>query len=261
MTSRSDFSFSNQFIKELNTKIIGKNIYHFKTIDSTNLYAKKLVKKGTPEGTVVIADTQLKGRGRKERSWSSPPGGLWFSVILYPDVHPEQAMLITMTAAVSIAQAVKKVTYLDPEIKWPNDIIIKNKKLCGILTELESEMDLIKYAVIGIGINVNNKINADLHDIAISIKEAKGVSISCINLFHEILKKFDYHYQQFITKKYENIRKIWFYFSKIIGKKIEVQDNSNVISGNVNDIDENGHLILNTIKGKVRISSGDIKYL
>jgi len=261
MTSRYDFSFSNKVIKAINTKIIGKNIYHFRTIDSTNLYAKTLVKKGIPEGTVVIADTQMKGRGRKERIWDSPPGGLWFSVILYPNIHPDQAMLITMTAAVSIAEAVKKVTDLNPEIKWPNDIIIKGKKLCGILTELESEMNLIKYVVIGIGINVNNKINADLLKIAISINELKGIDISCTDLFHEILKKFDYYYQQFISKKYGDIRKIWFSFSKIIGKKVKIQEDGNILSGKVYDIDENGYLILYTSKGKVRITNGDIKYL
>lgn len=261
MTSRSDLSFSNQKINGFKTKIIGKNISHFKTIDSTNLYAKKLVKEGNTNGTVVIADTQMKGRGRKERHWYSPPGGLWFSVILYPNIHLEQAMLITMTAAISTAEAIKKVTELKPEIKWPNDILIKGKKLCGILTELESEKDFIKYAVIGIGINVNNEINEELQDIAISIKELKGIQISQMNLFEEIIKKFDYYYQQLIVKKYENIRKKWFSFSKIIGKKVEVQQDGNIISGEVYDIDKNGHLILLTIRGEVCITSGDLKYL
>ena len=261
MTSRSDLSFLNQKIIGFKTKIIGKNIYHFKTIDSTNLYAKKLVKKDTPDGTVVIADMQKKGRGRKERYWFSPPGGLWFSVILYPNIHPEQAMLLTMTAAVSTAQAIKKITNLDPEIKWPNDLLIKGKKLCGILTELEAEKDLIKYAVIGIGINVNNKINAELQDIAISIKEVKGINISNKILLNEIILKFDYYYQQFIIKKYENIRKIWLSLSKIIGKTVEVHQDENIILGKVNEIDKNGHLIINTSKGEVHISCGDLKYL
>jgi BirA family biotin operon repressor/biotin-[acetyl-CoA-carboxylase] ligase len=261
MTSRSDLSFSNQKINGFKTTIIGKNIFHFKTIDSTNLYAKKLVKEGNPDGTVVIADTQKKGRGRKQRHWYSPPGGLWFSVILYPNIHTEQAMLITMTAAISTAQAIKKVTELDPEIKWPNDILIKGKKLCGILTELESEKDLIKFSVIGIGINVNNEINKELQDIAISIKELKGIKISNMNLFKEIMQKFDYYYKQLTEKKYKNIRKIWFSFSKIIGKKVEVQQDGNIIIGEVCDIDKNGHLILRQAKEEVRITSGDLKYL
>ncbi len=261
MISRSDIAYTNEVIQGLNTEIIGKNIYHFKTLDSTNLYSKKFIKKGIQEGAVVIADTQTCGRGRKKRSWSSPLGGLWFSVILYPNIHPKQGMFLTMIASVSVAQAIKKCIGINPTIKWPNDIIIKEKKLCGILTELESEKDKIKNAIVGIGINVNNKIDRDLKDVAISLKQVKGIDISLINLLSKILKKFDYYYQQFLTKKYDNIRKTWFSFSEIIGKKVEVYDNNKIINGIVSDVDENGCLILDTPKGKVQIFSGDVKYL
>lgn len=261
MTILYDFSLSNKNNQGLNIKIIGRKIYHFKNIDSTNLYAKKLVKKRIQEGTVVIADTQISGRGRKKRIWSSPHGGLWFSIILYPNIHSENGMIITMIASVSVAQAVKEITGLKSIIKWPNDVQIKRKKLCGILTEFESELNIIKNAVVGIGINVNNKIDENIKDIAISLKKVKGSEISCEKLLFSILRNFDYNYQQFLTKKYENIRKIWFSFSKIIGKKVEVNENKKTTIGIISDVDESGCLILDTSNGMVRILSGDLRYL
>jgi BirA family biotin operon repressor/biotin-[acetyl-CoA-carboxylase] ligase len=248
-------------LQKLNTELIGKKIIHFKKIDSTNQYALNLIKQNVTEGTVVISDIQTKGRGRKKRFWDSPLGGLWFSIILYPRIQTEKAMLITMTASISISQAIKKITGLDTEIKWPNDILLNGKKLCGVLTELESEKNSIKYAVIGIGINVNNKISEKLKDIAISIKNVKGVDISYTDLFKEILKRCDYNYKILKTENYDNIRKIWISLTKIIDKKVEINQENRIIYGKVCDIDENGHLIIQTPEKKVRINVGDINFL
>jgi len=243
------------------SKIIGTEIHYFKVINSTNLYAKQLIHKGAQEGTVVIADIQLSGRGRKDRTWSSPFGGLWFSIILYPHLPPERGMLVTMTASVGIAQAIKEITGLNPNIKWPNDILLNKKKVCGVLTEIDAEMDRINYSIIGIGINVNNEIEDGLKDIAISLKSIVGTQISRVKFLKSLLKHLDENYVKLVLKDYIDIRELWFSFADIIGKKIQVNDEKEDISGVVIDVDESGCLILNTDTDQVRIVSGDITFL
>jgi len=145
LVSRPDIPIPEEIRTDLDSKIIGRKIHYFKEINSTNLYAKKLVHEGAQEGTVVVADIQLSGRGRKDRTWSSPSGGLWFSIVLYPQLPPEKGMIVTMTASVAVAQAIKEITGLNPNIKWPNDILLDNKKVCGVLTEIDAEIDRINY--------------------------------------------------------------------------------------------------------------------
>ena len=256
----SDF-FINKITKNLKTKIIGRKIYHFEKIDSTNLYSKKLIKEDVEEGTVVIADIQLKGRGRKNRIWLSPKGGLWFSLILYPSISPERGMLITMASSIAVAQGIIDITDLTPEIKWPNDLLISKKKVCGILTELESKEKKINYAVVGIGINVNNILNNDLQNIATTLKQEVGNQISRIELLKSILKRYDENYYKLISGDHNSIRDLWLQYSNIIGKKIKVEDGKNVVTGVAIDIDDNGCLVLNNNNGKIKIFSGDIQIL
>ena len=261
MSSGNKSSVSNYEFSILSNETVGKKILHFKTLDSTNQYALDMINEGVSDGTVILSDVQKKGKGRKKRFWYSPLGGLWFSVILYPKIHPEKAMLITMTASVSISEAIKEVTGLDTEIKWPNDILLHKKKLCGILTELESDNDSIKYAIVGIGINVNNNISVELKETAISIKEAKGIEIPLIELFYEILKRFDINYNSLKTKKFDKIRDSWLTLSNIVGRRVEINQDDKIIHGYVCDIDKNGHLIVNTGMVEEIINIGDIKYL
>ena len=170
---KPDILNSKEITNNLKTKIIGKKVYFFNKIPSTNIYAKQLIKDDIEEGTIVIADVQTSGRGRKNRYWHSPYGGLWLSVILYPDIPPESGMLITMAVSISVAQAIKDVTGIKTEIKWPNDLLLRKKKVCGILTEINAEMHKINYTIVGIGINVNNKIDEKLKKTAISMKLLK----------------------------------------------------------------------------------------
>ena len=242
-------------------KIIGSKIIHLEKPPSTNLYAKQILKDKTPEGTVIVADIQTKGRGRKNRSWSSPKGGLWFSVVLYPNISPDQGMLITMAASVSAAQAIEDVTKLKPVIKWPNDLLVNGKKVCGILTELETKLDQIIYAIVGVGINVNNQIDVKLKDIAISLNQATNSQISKIKLLQSILKCFDKNYSYFTSGNFAIIRDAWFSYANILGKKIKVQDEETVIEGIVRDVDDNGYLILDTGDGSTKIVTGDISFL
>ncbi len=261
LVSRPDIPIPEEIKTGLDSKIIGREIYYFKEINSTNLYAKKLIHEGAQEGTVIVSDIQLSGRGRKDRTWSSPMGGLWFSIILYPQLPPEKGMIVTMTASVAVAQAIKEITGLNPNIKWPNDIMLNNKKVCGVLTELDAEIDRINYSIIGIGINVNNEIAEDLKDIAISLKSIFGDQISRVKLLQSILKFLDENYLKLAEKDNKIIRELWLSFANIIGREILVNDEKEKISGIVIDVDDSGCLILDTDKGQVRIVSGDITFL
>ena len=261
LISRPDIPRYEEISPYLNTRVIGKKIVYFNKIDSTNIYAKKLAKEGDKEGCVVIADVQEKGRGRKNRIWFSPEGGLWFSVILYPKIPPQNAMIITMAASISIAEAIKKNTNLKPVIKWPNDLLFQEKKICGIFTELDAEMDWINYAVIGIGINVNNFINKDLRNIATSLKIETKKEFSRVKLLADILNNFDINYSHIKSGNIKFIRDTWFSYTNIIGRDVKVNNENVIVEGIVIDVDNEGCLILDTNNGIIRVFSGDITYI
>ena len=260
LISRPDIPLSEEISFNLKTKIIGSNILYFKSLSSTNLYAKNLIKNKPIEGTVIIADTQTKGRGRKNRSWFSPEGGLWFSIILYPKIPTQYAMLVTMATSISLVQAINKLTGLSPNIKWPNDLLLKNKKICGILTELDAEMDRINYSIVGVGINVNNYIENDLKDKAASIVNFYNKNVSRVDLLKLFLRYFDTNYSKLISKDFGFIRNLWLVYSDIIGKKIKLKREDSEIVGIVEDIDDTGCLILNVDDKKIKVVSGDLEF-
>ena len=261
LVSRPDIPIAEEVTLGLDTQVIGKDIYYFKSLPSTNLFAKKLVKDGVEEGAIVVSDIQLSGRGRKSRNWFSPEGGLWFSVVLYPHIPPERGMLLTMASSVAIVQGIKETTGLHPVIKWPNDLLINGKKVCGILTELDAEMDRINYTVIGIGINVNNQLSEDLQGTATSLIQETGSRVSRVKLLRSILKCFDENYSRLISGDYDFIRDSWFSHANIIGRNIRVHGEKTILKGVVSSVDESGCLILDTEDGSVRVVSGDVEYL
>ncbi|MEA3457647.1 MAG: biotin--[acetyl-CoA-carboxylase] ligase [Candidatus Thermoplasmatota archaeon] len=261
LVSRPDIPIAEEITSGLDTKIVGKEVHYFKSLSSTNLYAKKLVEDGATEGTIVVADIQTSGRGRKDRKWSSPKGGLWFSVILYPHIPPHHGMLVTMLSSVSIAQGIREVTGLSSVIKWPNDLLLNGKKVCGVLTELDAEMDRINYTVVGIGINVNNLIDEKLQNTAISLIQKNGSKISKVKLLRSILKYLDENYNRLLSGDYGSIRDLWFSHANIIGKRIRIKGEKTVIEGTVSNVDDSGCLILDTGNRITRIVSGDVEYL
>ncbi|KYK20184.1 hypothetical protein AYK24_04095 [Thermoplasmatales archaeon SG8-52-4] len=261
MKTRPDDEFSKDLIKGLDTKIIGNKIIHFDTIDSTNIYAKKLIKSGIHEGVIILSDIQTSGRGRKNRIWSSPKGGLWFSIVLYPNISPNKAMLLTMASSIAVFQGIKKITGIEAEIKWPNDLLINGRKICGILTEIDSEKQKINYCIIGIGINVNNELEKELQINATNLKKELNKEISIHELFRAIIENFDENYNKLLSGDYDFIRGPWLKHSNIIGRKIQVIDDKNITTGKVIQVDSDGYIILNTINGNIKIISGDIKYL
>ena len=261
LISNPDILIPGEIATGLNTDIIGKDVFYFKSISSTNIYAKQLADKGIKEGVVVVADIQTHGRGRKNRAWLSPFGGLWFSVILRPKILPEKGMFVTMVASIAIVQAVKEITGLIPVIKWPNDILINGKKICGILTEIDFKKNIINYVIVGIGINVNNEINDEIKEIASSLSIEVGSEISRTKLLKIIIGYFNKNYNNIINSDFDTIKKLWSSYAKIIGKVVKIKDNEKTISGIISDIDENGYLILKTNDNIHKIFNGEISYL
>ena len=189
--------FSSEISWHLDTKFIGKKIYYFDVLPSTMDIATGLGIKGAPEGTLVLAEAQAQGRGRLGRSWLSPKyKGIYMSLILKPNILPNSAPVLTLLSAVSICEAIKEFAGLDIQIKWPNDLLLSNKKLGGILTELNAQMDATRFIVIGIGLNVNNE-KKTLPSGATSLKEQKGENINRIGLLQEILRKVEANYHLF----------------------------------------------------------------
>ena len=261
LISRPDTPIPEEILPGLGTDVVGIDLRFFPRTPSTNLIAKGMLGEDPTEGTVIAADIQTDGRGRLRRRWSSPQGGLWFSIILFPGIPPERGMILTMASSVAVYRAVKETCNIETVIKWPNDLLVNGKKVCGILTELDAEMDRINSAVIGIGVNVNNELEEDLREIATSLKMETGSDVSRVPLLRSILIHLDDLYGSVRTGDHDKIREEWFEHSNIIGRRIEVTGPRGTIDGTVSDVDGSGCLILDTGGGSTRIVAGDIRYL
>src|SRR5215831_10759519 len=185
----------------LNTQIFGHSLYHFYKVDSTNAFATRLLNHGRKivDGTVIIAESQTAGRGRLGRSWhSEPEAGLYFSLIFRPRVPPSLAPLFTLGAAVAMRAAIERDTRLDVDIKWPNDLLTGGKKICGILSEIQAEVDMVRTMIVGIGVNVNHqKLPEEIAGRATSLRMASGRIQSRLEIFAEFLEQFENIYRRF----------------------------------------------------------------
>ncbi|HHX24836.1 MAG: biotin--[acetyl-CoA-carboxylase] ligase [Tepidanaerobacteraceae bacterium] len=255
-----DLLLPEEIWSQSNLKILSNNIYYYTVIDSTNAEAKRIAQEGAPEGTLVIAEKQEKGRGRMSRLWSSPTGGIWFSIILRPNIPPQEATKLTIMTAVAVAEAIIYKTGIDAQIKWPNDILFDGKKVCGILTEMSAEMDMVNYIIVGIGINVNNDIFPnELKHIGTSLKNIKGYSFSRTALLAALLEGFEYYYEKFKNKRFDEIIDKWRSLCLNLDKSIRITGKDGIIEGIAMDIDESGALLVKTKNDEtVRILSGDV---
>jgi len=241
---------------------IGREIFFYDTVGSTNAVASEIAPK-TVEGAVVLADTQSKGRGRLGRVWVSPPGlNIYMSIILKPDIRPMDATLITVMSSVACATALRKVTGLNVTIKWPNDLIIQNKKLCGILTELKTERNRIIFAVAGIGINVNadiDEFSEDVKSIATSLKNETGIIYSRTEIVAETLNEIDRWYKTLKVMDRDMLLCEWKRLSSTLGREVMVVTGQGTLTGFALDLDTEGMLMIKLTSGEVkRISSGDV---
>jgi BirA family biotin operon repressor/biotin-[acetyl-CoA-carboxylase] ligase len=249
--------------ENLETEIFGRReIFYFTELDSTNRKAKELAAGGVPEGTLVVAEQQTKGRGRIGRSWHSPlRTGIYLSLVLRPRLPPGEAPKITLVTGVAMAETLLAVTPLRPVIKWPNDILIDNRKICGILTETSMEMDAIDFVVVGVGLNVNNReFPDDLKETATSVCRETGSPFDRPTLVKEFLKQFEHSYMSFLRSGFVSIGKRWKELAILLGKEVTVHMIDRTCRGRVMELDRNGALLIKGENGDLeRIYSGDIQ--
>jgi BirA family biotin operon repressor/biotin-[acetyl-CoA-carboxylase] ligase len=248
----------------LNTRFIGRSLYHFYDIDSTNLFAARLLQHGhkVPEGTVILAESQTAGRGRLGRTWQSArEDGIYFSMVLFPKAPPSLAPLFTLATAVAMHDAVERYTGLDIDIKWPNDLLIDGRKFCGILSEMQAEVDLVKTMIVGVGVNVNHEsFSEELRDRATSLRIASGRIQSRLEILLEFFEQFETIYMDFERKGPAGIIERWTRDSSFAnGRKIEIHDGVRRIAGITRGLNPLGALRVEEKGGQIEeVYSGDL---
>ncbi|MCI8628405.1 MAG: biotin--[acetyl-CoA-carboxylase] ligase [Firmicutes bacterium] len=244
-----------------NTTKIAKEVYFYEQTDSTNNCIRKLAKEGKKEGVVAVAEIQTAGKGRRGKGWQSPKGtGIWMSMLLTPNITPPEAPVLTLLAGLAVCRAVRQQTGLTAMIKWPNDILISNKKICGILTELYAEMDSVHFVITGIGINVNTEVfPEELQKTATSLKIEKGETISRKNMIKAVIEEFEKIYLQYEKEcSFLPFREEYKKYCINVGKELQVLSKQPFIAKGI-DITEQGELLVQKQTGeKVVVFSGEV---
>lgn len=239
-----------------------RNIIYYERTGSTNEDAMRLAKEGAASGTVIVADFQEAGKGRRGRNWVSPPGSnLYFTLILKPDFAPDKAAMLTLVMALSVAQALEDKTGISPGIKWPNDIVINGKKVCGILTEMTLEAASIEAVVIGVGVNVSQTdFPDDLKDSATSLRLEGVQQIERMQLLDCILEYFDKNYKIYLQKlDLSGLREAYEAYLVNCGKEVRVLEPTGEYEGRALGINENGELLVETKESGIqRIYAGEV---
>ncbi len=244
----------------LGTRKFGCDVHHFESVASTMDEAFRLALEGYPEGTVVVAESQTKGRGRMGRHWSSPKGrGIYFSLILRPGIPPSQASLLTLAAAVALSEAIETVVpQAQARIKWPNDLLVGGKKLCGILTELRAETDRVQFVVVGVGINVNNTAPQLLPE-ATSLRAETGVSWPRLLIFQQVLRTFEKIYMAFLRHGPGAVLEGWKARSATLGCRVRFTERGVAFVGVAEALADDGGLMVRLPDGKlVKRVAGDV---
>lgn len=251
----------------LQTDTVGRKIYYFDTIDSTQNFALKLAQKPHENGSIIIAERQTRGRGRLNRKWISPKGGIWLSVLLRPNFELSQTSLFPMITSLALGIAIEKTLKIKPELKWPNDLTVKGKKVAGILIDVSVESNKIDYIIIGIGINFKiqpNKISRliknqqNSYGVTTLVKETSDDSP--VELVQQFLFELEQMYHKVTSNSIGNIRKEWIKRSSTIGKNVTATTVAGLLKGKAVGIDDTGALLLSN-KGKIhRLLAGDITY-
>ncbi|MDL2295464.1 biotin--[acetyl-CoA-carboxylase] ligase [Lachnospiraceae bacterium OttesenSCG-928-E19] len=246
----------------LTTKWAGSSIAYFEEIDSTNSYAKKLGEQGSSHGTLVIAERQDSGKGRRGRTWESPAGGnIYMTILLRPEIEPGKAPMLTLVMAHSVAVAIRRQIGLEAQIKWPNDIIVGKKKVCGILTEMSAEIDYINHVIIGVGINTNiENIPEGLLEKATSLAREAGKQIERDALAAEIMNQFERDYEWFMeTCDLSQISKEYNEMLVNAGKEVRIHENNAEYQALALGINNNGELVIEKEDGsKAEIFAGEV---
>ena len=251
-----------KIMAKLQTDFVGREILCFEKLSSTNATAKEQAQEGAREGTTIIAETQTEGKGRLNRRWFSPKGGIWLSVILRPRITVENAAKMTLTTSLAVANTIRKLYGLRAQVKWPNDVQINNKKVSGVLAALRLKGRAVDYVIIGIGINANfalSSLPSDLQTTATTLKEVSKKDVDVEELVSVLLKEFEDCYKRFIENEFEDLLLQWRSMASFLGKKVEIVSLKERLCGVAVDVDRNGELIIGLEDGNNRnIVSGDV---
>lgn len=246
--------------KGLKTKVIGKRLFVFDSLDSTNACAKTLAEAGTEEGTVVISEFQTQGRGRHGRQWKAEPrANLLFSTLLRPSLPRDSAGLLTFFAAVSVAKAVERLTGQSVECKWPNDLMINGRKMCGILLENSIQRDSIAYSIVGVGLNVNQeKFDPDLTSKATSLANELGKPLDLRKVFQTTISEMDDLYGQIQKGNFTDILAHWNERCQMFGHPVSITQGDVTVSGKAVGLSADGGLIVETQEKTITLYAGDV---
>lgn len=267
LVSSPDIIDPHEVRTHLDSTRIGRQLNFFKLTVSTNADAFRLAENGMVEGTVVLADSQTGGKGRRGRLWSSPAGvNLYCSVVLRPSIMPHEAPQLTFLSAVAVARAIELTTKLTPEIKWPNDLLISGKKVAGLLNEMSAETDGINFVILGIGVNLNmtaDQFPGDLRHPATSLLLESGTRIDRSHFAGTMLNELDRLYADFLLHGFGPVREEWQRRCNAKGREVLVNDSgTECIGGRFVGIDSDGAMLLGSDDGAVhRITSGDVRVI
>lgn len=256
-----DILSKNELVSIRKTKWVGTEICYFDVTDSTNTQAKSLGEGDAPNGTLVVAGKQESGRGRRGRSFESPAGtGIFMTLLLRPEIEPQNASMLTLVSALAVAKGIEHMVDLPVQIKWPNDIVINGKKVCGILTEMSAQMDYVNYIVIGIGINVGNEeFPEEIKDVATSIYLESGKHVNRAMLIEKIWEEFEDYYELYEkTQDLSSLVKEYDSYLVNRGQKVRVLDSKEPYEGKAMGITDRGELIVDTWEARRLVSVGEV---
>ncbi|MEM1536725.1 MAG: biotin--[acetyl-CoA-carboxylase] ligase [Candidatus Bathyarchaeia archaeon] len=247
----------------LKTKLFGKYLFFAREVGSTNDWAKELAELGAPEGTVAIAEVQTAGRGRLGRKWHSPRGGLWFSIIIKPNLKPAETVQLVFLASLAVVEVLRELYGLKAETKWPNDVLVEGRKVCGILSEMKTVGEKVEYAVLGVGLNANIDVEKEfpleLRETATSLEKMLGKEIALEILLKALLEKMESLYQIFLEEGFNYILAKWKTHASFLRCEVEVYSGDEKFEGLALDVDGDGALVLRLRDGTVkRIFTGDL---
>ena len=268
LTENSDILFPWEVTSELKTKLIGQKAYYFDSIDSTQNQALKIANEPENNGAVIIAATQTGGKGRTGRKWISPKGGIWFSIILHPKFDISITTLFPIASSLALSKAIENTFEITPELKWPNDLTIKSKKIAGILVDAAFESNKIESLVLGVGINFNVDIKAikkTLKDTpnfyGVSSLSEQNKKVKPIQLVQNFFVELEKIYELLNKKQTKKIILEWTKRSSTLGKNVEINTTDGKIKGKATKIDEDGALIISNKSKTHKVIAGDVIHL
>lgn len=265
LLSEPDILSADEIKSRLDTRYMGQDLHYYDSTDSTNIRIRRLAEEGAADGALAVSDMQTAGRGRRGRSWLSPSGmNIYMSLLLKPEIRPDQAPMITLVMALAVAEGISEVTGLEAGIKWPNDIVINGRKICGILTEMDMEADYIRNVIVGIGINVNEKSAEDfapeIRDTASSLCMESGQTVCRADIVASCMKAFEKFYALFLKcGDLSELKDI--YEKKLVSmyKKVRVLNPLGEYDGISRGIDNGGQLLVETEDGTVNpVFAGEV---